>query len=151
VPASGEFPLGTIAVVCSASDTAGNSGSGTGSVTVTDAEPPSIAECPADLFLQIPPGAQSWPVSWTDPLGADNCPELTVGCAPNSGDPFPPGVTLVVCAATDAAGLSSSCDFDVTLESQEIAEIPTLSRGPLATLGLLLAFSALFSLRRRRR
>ena len=58
------------------------------------------------------------------------------------------GTTTDVCTATDAAGLTSACDFDVTLAEQSIQEIPTASTLGLAALALLLAGAAFVALRR---
>lgn len=46
VPPSGStFPLGATSVACEATDAAGNTGTGTGTITVVDTTPPSVA-CP---------------------------------------------------------------------------------------------------------
>jgi hypothetical protein len=67
---------------------------------------------------------------------------------PPSGSLFPAGTTAVVCSAVDAANLTGTCGFDVTLGVVSILEIPTLSGLGLAALVLLLAGFALVRLRR---
>ena len=67
---------------------------------------------------------------------------------PTSGDPFAVGTTTVVCAATDGSGNGANCDFDVTVGTRAIQEIPTASEWGLAALALLLAAAALLVLRR---
>ncbi|MCB9378218.1 MAG: proprotein convertase P-domain-containing protein [Holophagales bacterium] len=148
VPPSGStFNLGVTPTSCTVSDAAGNSAGAGFTVTVFDDEPPAIA-CPADLLVAVPPGALSWPVSFTTPTPTDNCPGVGAACDPASGDAFPVGTTTDVCTATDAAGLTSACDFDVTLAEQSIQEIPTASTLGLAALALLLAGAAFVALRR---
>jgi hypothetical protein len=44
---------------------------------------------------------------------------VTVVCNPPSGSTFPKGTTTVVCTATDAAGNTNTCSFDVTVEDRE--------------------------------
>ena len=150
-PASGStFPLGANPVNCTATDGAGNQGFDAGTVTVFDDEAPTLI-CPADLFVGVPPGTISWPVTYGEPAPADNCPGATASCAPPSGDPFPLGTTTVVCSATDGAGLTAGCDFDVTVGAQTIQDIPTLAPAGLALLALALAGLAALTLRRRRR
>ncbi len=148
VPPSGStFPLGGTPVNCTATDAAGNAGVDPGTVTVFDDEPPALI-CPADLFVPAPPGALSVVVDYTTPTPTDNCPGVAAGCAPPSGDPFPAGTTTVNCSATDGAGLSADCDFDVTVANQSIQEIPAASTLGLAALALLLAGAAFVALRR---
>ncbi len=148
VPPSGStFPLGATPVNCTATDAAGNMGLDSGTVTVFDDEAPVLI-CPADVFAVAPPGALSWPVSFADPTLTDNCPGATAGCAPPSGDPFPVGTTMVNCSATDGAGLTADCDFDVTVGNRSIQDIPTASTLGLAALALLLAGAAFVALRR---
>src|SRR5207244_1727432 len=54
---------------------------------------------------------------------ADNCPGVTVACAPPSGSTFPTGTTTVTCTATDAAGNTSACSFNVTVNEMEAPTI----------------------------
>lgn len=148
VPPSGStFPLGTTPSSCQVFDAAGNGASAGFSVTVFDDEPPAIA-CPADVFASAPPGSLSWPVAFPTPTPTDNCPGVGAACDPASGDPFPVGTTTDVCTATDGAGLIATCDFDVTVATVAIQEIPTASTLGLAALALLLAGAAFVTLRR---
>ena len=145
--AGSSFALGTNPVACTVSDAAGNGGAGGFAVNVFDDDPPALV-CPADIFAQVPPGVLAWPVSYDEPTPTDNCPGATAGCAPPSGSDFPVGTTTTTCVATDGAGLTAGCDFDVTVASATIQEIPTASRLGLAALAALLAGAALLVLRR---
>lgn len=148
VPASGAlFPLGATPVTCSSAVGGAHCAF---AVTVLDLEPPVIGACPEDALVAAPPGALSWPYEFASPDGVDNCPELAVGCAPLSGSAFPAGATAVVCTATDGAGLSDSCAFDVLVAPAAIQEIPTLSARALMLFLVLLGVTALALLARRR-
>jgi len=149
-PTSGSsFPIGATTVSCTVSDAAGNGNAGGFDVNVFDDDPPALV-CPADIFALAPPGVLSWPVSYADPTPTDNCPGATAGCAPPSGSDFPLGTTTTACVATDAAGLTAGCDFEVTVSAATIQEIPTASRLGLAALAGLLAGAAFLVLRRAR-
>jgi phage tail-like protein len=114
-PASGStFPLGPTTVTCTATDDAGNSASGSFTVTVQDTTAPSLT-LPADIVAEAtsPAGAVvTFVASATDLV--DAAPVL--GCVPPSGSTFPLGPTTVTCTATDATGNSASADFSVTVE-----------------------------------
>lgn len=150
-PSGATFPVGATPVACTAVDAAGNAATSVGSIEVSDLEPPALAACPADVALELPPGATSWPVEFEPPAGADNCPGLRVECEPASGSQFRLGVTTVVCTATDGSGLQADCDFQVGLSALSALEIPALSRGGLALLAAALALAGGLRLRRRSR
>jgi hypothetical protein len=149
-PASGTaFALGTTPVTCSTTDAAGNPGSDPGSVTVSDDEDPVLAACPGDLFLPIPPGAQSTTLDFGEPAFTDNCsPAGVATCVPAPGDSVPVGTTAVACSATDGSGNDATCAFDVVVGNQTIQEIPAASTLGLAALALLLGAAAFVALRR---
>ncbi|MGH8003659.1 MAG: HYR domain-containing protein, partial [Limisphaerales bacterium] len=112
-PLSGSFFLvGTTAVTCTATDTAGNSNSCSFSVTVQDTEAPQIF-CSGNLSVTTGPGQGNVPVSYSA-SAADNCASSGAVCSPASGSFFPVGVTTVTCSASDASQNSSSCSFTVT-------------------------------------
>ena len=134
-PPGGLFAVGATPVHCTAIDAAGNVASAAGSVAVEDREPPRLSECPADAELAVPPGALSWPFEFETPAATDNCPDVAVGCAPESGSAFPLGVSTVICTAVDGAGAAAGCDFDVTLAPLAVVEIPALSRPSAMLLG----------------
>jgi hypothetical protein len=85
-------------------------------VTVTDTQAPSIT-CPGPIAVNNDPGVCGATVTYTAPVGTDNCPGATTtrtaGLA--SGSVFPVGVTTNTYTVTDAGGLQSSCSFTVTV------------------------------------
>ncbi|WP_353750715.1 HYR domain-containing protein [Peribacillus frigoritolerans] len=113
-PSGSFFPVGTTMVACRAVDAAGNISTRCSfTVTVKDTEPPVI-KGPAD-FTVCSDRCSNGAIVHFDPIVSDNCPGVTVVCTPASGSFFPPCTTTVICKATDAAGNTSICSFDVTV------------------------------------
>jgi hypothetical protein len=117
VPPSGStFAFGTTTVVCSASDTSGNSASSSFTVTVLDTLPPVISGTPSNISgiaATSPAGAV---VTYTNPTATDFVDGVvSVSCVPPSGSTFPVGVTTVVCSATDSHMNGTSSSFTVTV------------------------------------
>lgn len=116
VPPSGSFFLvGTTDVICTASDTAGNSSSCSFPLTVQDTEAPQVF-CSGNLSVTTGPGQGNVAVSYSA-SSTDNCVSVGVICSPPSGSFFPIGVTTVTCSASDASQNSFSCSFTVTVNS----------------------------------
>jgi hypothetical protein len=109
------FPVGTTTNTFVATDASGNTATCSFTVTVADVQPPSIS-CPGNISV-IATSAAGAAVTYTTPVGTDNCPGATTariaGLA--SGSTFPLGTTTVTYKVTDAAGLSSQCSFTVTV------------------------------------
>ena len=138
-PASGSFfAIGSTAVT----STTANGQSCSFVVTVNaaaDTEAPAIS-CPSDITVSESSSAANsatvtYAVTATDDSGA-----ATVECDPPSGSPFPIGTTEVQCVATDAAGNSSSCSFNVTvnhvgcdLDANSPAPVPNVATLPTIT------------------
>src|SRR5205085_1055103 len=103
-PASGTtFNKGVTTVSCSASDTSGNTGNCTFTVTVTDNVAPVVTGC-ANVTANSPANTCSVAVTYTQPTATDNCDgSRTVTCSPASGTTFNKGVTTVSCSATDTS------------------------------------------------
>ena len=116
LPASGDtFPLGTTTVTCSATDESGNTGSTLFNVRVVDTTGPTLPP-----LGQITAGATSaagatvtYSASDADDIVSGSVPTV---CLPASGSTFPLGVTTVDCAATDAAGNTSTGSFSVVVQ-----------------------------------
>jgi N-acetylneuraminic acid mutarotase len=120
------FAVGTTTVVCTATDSVGNTASCSFTVNVNDTEPPQIA-CPANIITLNAPALCSAVVNYPLPAATDNCAGVSIACIPPSGSVFPLGTTQVLCSAADASGNSASCGFTVTVENPA----PTLSiNGP---------------------
>ncbi|MFP2927881.1 ELWxxDGT repeat protein [Pyxidicoccus sp. 3LG] len=109
----GLFPLGTTEVVTTATDDAGNVSSCSFTVTVSDTTAPLIT-CPADISTTTssPDGKV---VHFPAPTAGDPVSTPVVSLSHESGSRFPRGTTPVVATATDAAGNSATCTFQVTV------------------------------------
>ncbi|MEK7833593.1 MAG: HYR domain-containing protein, partial [Acidobacteriota bacterium] len=115
-PASGStFNVGTTTVTCMQS---GGSPTCSFTVTVTDNQAPTVA-CPANITTNTASGQCSATVTYTTPTATDNCAGATVACSPASGTSFAKGVTTVTCMATDAANLTGTCTFTVTVTDNQ--------------------------------
>jgi hypothetical protein len=109
----GPYPLGTNVVTLTVTDSRGASNSCIALVIVRDTTPPQLT-CPVNI-TQDATGPDGAVVSFS-PLATDDCsgpPAVT--SVPSSGSTFPIGTTTVVCTATDLAGNSASCQFQVTV------------------------------------
>ena len=89
--------------------------SGPGTLALQRIDPLQIV-CPEDISVR----ATNWngrAVAFPPPGTSGGVPPVTVTCAPPSGSVFPPGETLVECAAVDFVGESNTCAFTVKVVS----------------------------------
>jgi hypothetical protein len=93
-------------------------------VTVVDAQAPAIS-CPANISVNAAAGTCGAVVTYTTPVGTDNCPGATTAMIAGlaSGSTFPVGVTTVTYRVTDAAGLTTTCSFSVTVTDNQAPAI----------------------------
>ncbi len=113
------FPVGTTTNTFMVTDAAGNTASCSFDITVNDVEAP-VASCPTTITVSNDPGLCSAVVTFNVPT-SDNCPgeslSQTAGFA--SGSVFPVGTTTNSFEVTDAAGLTTTCSFDVVVNDTE--------------------------------
>ncbi len=114
-PGSGSlFPLGETIVSCTATDSAGNTSSGTFSVVVIDTTPPDMT-CPGSQAIEAT-GPNGAVVTYSQPTVVDIADlSPTVISEPASGSVFGLGDTVVDCTAVDASGNVSSCSFVIAV------------------------------------
>ncbi|RKH66256.1 kelch repeat-containing protein [Corallococcus llansteffanensis] len=149
VPSGSRFPLGATTVT--ATTAGGVPASCSFVVTVRDTTPPSVT-CPSDQTATTDgAGAQvSFEPTATDAVTATP----TVTSSPASGSVFAPGSTRVTVTATDEAGNSAQCTFQVAVQAAvvSIAGGGCQSAGGDATsaLALLAGLASWAGLRRRR-
>jgi hypothetical protein len=114
-PASGStFVLGTTTVICSATDSSGNTGSASFTVTVQDTTKPTVS-VPGPITAEAT-GASGAAVTFS--ASASDLVDGTIGatCSPASGSTFPITTTTVTCTATDSHGNTSNpASFSVTV------------------------------------
>lgn len=95
-------------------------------VEVKDAEPPVIT-CPTDIRVQCEATESGKRVSYNTPQTSDNCGnakvELLSGLA--SGEMFSVGTHSIKVKATDAAGNTATCSFNIIVEKAKVtAQVP---------------------------
>ncbi len=109
------FPLGTTEVIYTALDQAGNNVTCSFNVIVIDQTNPVFRDCPSDIEITADDTCSAI-VSWATPTASDNCDSnLTITKSHSSGDTFAFGTTIVTYTATDEAGNSTNCTFNVTV------------------------------------
>jgi gliding motility-associated-like protein len=109
------FNLGTTAVTYTASDAAGNTSTCIFNVIVQDAIKPVISGCPSDITVSANASCQAV-VNWTPPTFSDNCSGGTMNSTRTPGTTFNLGATAVTYTASDAAGNTSTCTFNVIVQ-----------------------------------
>uniref|UniRef100_UPI0037BFFF56 HYR domain-containing protein n=1 Tax=Flavobacterium sp. TaxID=239 RepID=UPI0037BFFF56 len=119
------FPVGTTTNTFEVTDAAGNKISCSFTVTVVDNQLPTIS-CPANISVNNTTGTCGASVTYTTPVGTDNCSGATTAQTAGlaSGATFPVGVTTNTFEVTDAAGNKTSCSFTVTVVDNQP---PTIS------------------------
>ncbi|MEO8148230.1 MAG: HYR domain-containing protein [Bacteroidia bacterium] len=106
---------GTTIVTLTVANSTGLSTSCTFNVIVSDITPPSIS-CPASQTLNLGNTCSaSLPDYTTVATKSDNCGVPVVTQSPAAGSPVSAGTTVVTLTATDGAGLTASCSFNVTV------------------------------------
>jgi hypothetical protein len=111
-PASGSlFRLGSSSVLCSASDSAGNTAACEPfNVEVVDNSSPTLAGCPGNTTGIQALGPDGAVVTFEMPTATHSVSgQAQVTCSHQSGDKFPFGSTFVYCTAKAASGGNSTC------------------------------------------
>ncbi|HYF68743.1 MAG TPA: HYR domain-containing protein, partial [Ohtaekwangia sp.] len=106
------FPKGITTVTYTATDAAGNTATCSFDVTVVDNTAPVITGCPANITVNANASCQAV-VNWTAPTFTDNCAGGTITTTKAPGSIFNQGITTVTYTATDAAGNTATCSFNV--------------------------------------
>ena len=113
-PGGGSFSLGTRTVVCTATDSFGNTTTASFTVTIKDTTPPVL---PALPDITLPATSADGRVVTFGPFEGNDLAGgvILVRCSPASGATFPVGDTTVTCTADDISGNTSSDTFTVTI------------------------------------
>jgi hypothetical protein len=146
IASGGFFPVGVTTNTFRATDAAGNQSFCSFTVTVVDAQPPTVV-CPANQVRNTDPGQCYATFTPPQPTITDNCPGITkvtwvmtgatTGASPLTGINYVPstqfgltgttgvGVTTITYTVTDASGNTSTCQFNVTVNDASIPVIGT--------------------------
>lgn len=114
-PSNGSmFGVGTTTITYEAADPYGNATSQSFTVTVVDNQNPVIT-CPGTVFAGC-----NTTVNYPLPTATDNCPGVAVNLVsgPASGGIFAPGTTAVTYEAVDASNNTSTCSFNVIVDTE---------------------------------
>lgn len=129
LPSGSEFPLGDTINTFIVTDDAGNTATCNFTVTIEeepDTEDPVI-DCPDDVVSGADPGECGAIVNFQNATATDNSGSVSVNRIDNtgysSGDLFPVGTTTLEFQATDEAGNTSECSFEITIIDGENPEI----------------------------
>jgi LPXTG-motif cell wall-anchored protein len=154
-PASGStFPIGETTVTCTATDSEGNSVSGTFVVTVRNTAP--VLSVPANVSVTAS-SASGAPVTFAATALDTQDGRLTPVCTPASGTTFVVGMTTVTCRVVDSLGLSDSATFVVTVAAPPApaSELPATGASPqrvaVVGMGALVGGLGLMAVSHRRR
>jgi Ca2+-binding RTX toxin-like protein len=118
-------------VNCSATDAAGNTATGSFTITVVDTTAPVVGIlAPITAEATGPTGAI---VNYFAPMAVDLVNPLSpaVSCLPASGSLFPMGTTTVTCSATDAAGNTGTSTSTITVGDTTAPVITLLGSDPV--------------------
>jgi gliding motility-associated-like protein len=111
------FSAGTTLVTYTATDPEGNSSTCSFNVTVKDTQAPVIVGCPSDITIEAQASCQVT-AFWTPPSASDNC-SATFSTSHAPGTAFSFGTTQVTYTATDPAGNSSTCSFNLIVRDTQ--------------------------------
>jgi hypothetical protein len=131
-PASGStFGITTTSVTCAATDAAGNTGTGSFTVTVTDRTKP-VLTLPAPITVAATSASGALvPYTTTAVDAVDGSRPVT--CSKASGTVFPVGTTMVTCTSSDTRGNTASGTFSVTVEPWQ-ANLKVTVTGPASVI-----------------
>jgi gliding motility-associated-like protein len=81
----------------------------------SDQDKPIITNCPGNQVVNMTGPYCAQAVTWTSPTASDNCTLSSFTASKTPGSIFPKDITTVTYTATDAAGNSATCSFDVNV------------------------------------
>ena len=120
--------IGTYTITYNATDPSSNAAVPVDrTVIVRDTIPPTIS-CPANIIADFNPAVNGAVVTYTTPVGMDDCgatTSQTTGLP--SGATFPLGTTTNTFVVTDGAGLTATCSFKVTVALTSIVGLNSVS------------------------
>ena len=119
----GDFPLGTTTESYMVTDAASNTANCSFTVTVIEAGPPVVADCPENITTIAAANSCEAVVTWTPPTASDEGTIVSLTSSHNPGDAFPVGTTIVTYTATDNDANQTTCSFSVTVGDTQLPQI----------------------------
>ncbi len=116
-------PAGGAVATLTVTDASANTATCTAQITILDSQVPVIV-CPANITVSAAIAACSEVVTYTAPVGTDNCTPVTTqttGLA--SGATFPIGLTTNTFSVSDGHANTATCTFTVTVTDTELPAI----------------------------
>ena len=113
--------IGDNIVTLTVYDPAGNQATCEATVTVIDSIQPSVS-CPEDIIIPAEEGVCGATVDF-EAITTDNCSGTDVLYSVEPGSVFPIGTTEVTATATDEAGNTAICSFNITVTDNTTPEI----------------------------
>src|SRR5262249_49461353 len=113
---------GTNLVTCTAIDGSSNSVNCTFRVIIRETAPLVII-CPSNIVAAADIGQCSKSNVTYTATATSSSPVQSVLCTPPSGSTFPIGTNPVTCTASDSAGNTASCSFQVTVNDTQLPVI----------------------------
>jgi hypothetical protein len=124
------FDVGVTTVTYYVEDIYGNTNTCSFTVTVTDDEDPYFVNCPpAGFITDVFTNECETSVTWAIPVAEDNCTGLVLGTTgstgviqtggPTYGSLLGPGMYTIEYTATDEAGNTAICTFDINVIDTE--------------------------------
>lgn len=107
------FPTGTTVVTYTATDGSGNTTTCAFNVVVIETSDPVLVGCPSDIVVTADLNCEAI-ATWTPPSATDNC-GATLSSTHLPGATFAIGTTPVTYTATDAAGNTETCTFNIVV------------------------------------
>ena len=129
LPASGtQYVIGVTTVMCSATDSVGQTTNGSFTITVTKPGFPTFSPNPLPNQVVTATSPAGAVVTYASPTASAGTPS----CAPASGTAFPIGMTTVTCTTTDNLAQTTTATFMVTV-NKPAAPVLTLPGNQSAT------------------
>jgi gliding motility-associated-like protein len=113
------FNGGRTEVVYKATDHVGNISECHFNVFVSDEKPPTLQQCPVNIFAKTD-NADQISVTWVPPTAFASCGEVLLESTHEPGAIFVLGTTRVDYTARSLNGETTSCSFDVVISYEEI-------------------------------
>ena len=109
------FPIGTTTIEFTADDGNGSTAICSFTITVTDAENPTIT-CPSDVIVNADTNCEATTVNLGTPTTNDNCGIASVTNDLAGQLPLPIGIHTITWTVEDSAGLTTTCTQQVTVQ-----------------------------------